>query len=84
MGYHSDKVTLTASPRICTVPVIWDDASRSDVVWIYPMHTGLGLARSGLSLYRAYSRLKKRGARLCNAAEKRLLRTLPDHASQNG
>ena len=74
-GYHLDSVLLAAAPTVCTVPVIWQRASGSGIVWVKAMYEGLGVRSP--TLLEAQQQLKTLGARLCTVPEKQLLLTLP-------
>ena len=60
------------------LPLVWQRASGSGIVWAKQMFISLGIAAStNQSWTAAQNRLKHLGARLCTAEEKQLLRTLP-------
>ena len=80
--YCVDRVALTrAAGTTCTVPVISDLETGAGVVWVIALYRGLGCGRPGLTKRNVHEQFKRLGARLCTAAEKRLLITLPGVSS---
>jgi len=75
-GYQLDSVMVTAaSGAACAVPIVWELGSGSGVVWFQAMYLALGIRHPSYSWAR--EQIRQRETRLCTAAERRLLLTLP-------
>ena len=64
-----------ASGAACAVPIVWKLGSGSGVVWFQAMYLALGIEHPSYGWAR--EQIRKRDTRLCTAAERRLLLTLP-------
>ena len=67
-----------ATGAACAVPIIWETGSGFPMVWFRGLYLSLGFGeRSRPSYSSAYRKLRQGSSRMCNAAEKQLLLTLP-------
>jgi len=78
-SHYADTVMLTAVPKTCTVPILWERRTGAGWVLAERMHNGLGIIGPKRKWKQARMQLLKgRSARVCTAAEQQLLRNHPD------